>query len=615
MIPFPNTGAMKMAARAAALAAAALLAAAPAHAVERAATGATTPFTSYEAESGTLVGGAKMVALTVAPATRFASPELEASGHAYVALTGVNQEIWWSNNTGKPITFINVRASIPDAAGGGGATATLNLYVNGVFRQHLSLNSRQSWIYEGQSYQASEQNPAAGRPRAFFDETHAFVTGDPIWPGSTFSLRTDADSNAAFYNIDVVDVENPPAPLTQPANSISIASCGAVADAAPTNGIGNPAAADSTAAIQNCINQAQSQNKSLWIPPGTFYLKGTSGLVAKGITIEGAGMWYSTIYRDVPLPNANGLGAIFQLTSTTVRNFHVDSNSRSRESVDGAGGAMDTAGSNWLAENIWTQHVLSGFWAAGTGGIVRNNRLTSIWADGCNLNNVSLNSSVGNYLSATNNFVRGTGDDGMAINSVNYNDSASGPIYYTAMSNITLSHNTVIGAWNGKGIGVYGGGNHVVANNYVADTARYTGLGVGRFGVNGSDLHASRIVDNWIARSGGNGFDQGQPALHIGNGSDGQNVGVVDGIEVSGNTINAALFDAVGFSTSTNTRLEQNTVTAPWRNGIVIGAPFYPANTGGAAISNNTVSGIAAGKAPYINYSAGFSATLSGNNW
>ncbi|MBB5606146.1 MULTISPECIES: right-handed parallel beta-helix repeat-containing protein [unclassified Janthinobacterium] len=591
--------------------AASLLAATHAHA----GVGATTPFTSYEAEAGTLVNGAKIVSLTAAPTTRFASPELESSGHAYVALTGNNQEVWWSNNTGKAISFINVRASIPDAPGGGGMTATLNLYVNGVFRQHLNLNSRQSWIYEGQEYQASDQNPASGKPRAFFDESHAFIVGDPIGPGSTFSLRKDSDNTAAFYNIDVIDVENPPAPLAQPANSIAITSCGAVADTAPTNGMGNPNAVDSTSAIQNCINQAQSQNKSLWIPQGTFYLKGTNGLVAKGITIEGAGMWYSTIYRDVPLPNANGLGAIFQVTSSTVRNFHVDSNSRSREPVDGAGGAMDTTGTNWLAENIWTQHVLSGFWASGTGGTVRNNRLTSIWADGCNLNNVALDATVGNYLTATNNFVRGTGDDGMAINSVDYNDTDHGRVFYSPMSNITQTNNTIIGAWNGKALGVYGGSGHLVANNYIADTARYTGLGVGRFGVNGSDLHSSRITGNTIVRSGGNGFDQGQPALHIGNGSDGQNVGIVDDIEVSNNTIVASLYDAIGFSTSTNIRLTQNTVTAPWRNGVVIGAPFYPAPTGSATISNNTVSGVSAGKVPFANYSTGYQATLSGNNW
>src|SRR5882762_4881875 len=410
-----------------------------------AAVGATTPFTSYEAETGSVGGGATAVSLTSPPTTQYSSPTLEASGHAYVQLTGTGQYVRWTNNTGHPITFINVRESIPDASSGGGITATLDLYVNGAFRQALNLNSKQTWLYEGTSYQGNDQNPADGDPRVFFDESHAFITGAAIAPGSTFSLQKDASNTAAFYYIDVIDVENPPAPIAQPANSISITSCGAVSDNTPTNGAGDSNAADSTAAIQNCINQAQSQGKILWIPAGTFYLKGTAGLTANGITIEGAGMWYSTIYRDVPRPNANGLAAIFSVTSCTVKNFHLDSSATSRDTVDGDGGAMDTTGTNWLADSIWSQHVESGFWASGTGGTVQNSRLTSIWADGCNLNNVSLTGTVGNNLTATNNFIRGTGDDAMAINSVAYNTNSDGSqTYYTAMSNITETNNTLI---------------------------------------------------------------------------------------------------------------------------------------------------------------------------
>jgi hypothetical protein len=341
--------------------------------------GATVPFTSYEAEAGTLGGGATVVSLTAAPTTQYSSPALEASGHAYVQLTGTGQSVQWTNNTGQPISAINVRVSIPDSATGGGTTATLDLYVDNTFRQALNLNSKQSWLYEGNNhYNGSDQNPANGNPRVFFDESRTFIAGTPIAAGSTFALKKDASNTAAFYYIDVVDVENAPVPLAQPANSISIASCGAVADNNPTNGSGDSGAVDSTTAIQNCINQAQSQNKILWIPAGTFYLKGKTGLQAQGITIAGAGVWYSTIYRDVPLPNNTPLAALFNLTSCTVQNLHLDSNSTSREMIDGAGGGMDTSGTNWVANNIWSQHVLSGFWASGTGGTVQNSRLTVI---------------------------------------------------------------------------------------------------------------------------------------------------------------------------------------------------------------------------------------------
>ncbi|WP_084701829.1 discoidin domain-containing protein [Streptacidiphilus anmyonensis] len=578
--------------------------------------GATTPFTSLEAESGTLLGGASTVSLTAAPTTQYSSPALEASGHAYVHLAGTGQGVQWTNTTGQPISFVNVRASIPDAPTGGGITATLDLYVDGVYRQTLNLNSKQSWIYEGTDYNNSDdKNPADGDPRDFWDESHAFVSGAPIAPGSTLSLVKSSSNTAASYDVDVIDVENPPAPIAQPANSLSITSCGAVADNTPTNGSADGAATDSTAAIQNCINQAEAQGRTLWIPQGTFYLKGTAGLQATGITIAGAGMWYSTIYRDVPLPNNQGLAAIFSVTSCNVENFHLDSNAISRGTAGGDGGAMDTTGTNWTADGIWSQHVESGFWASGSGGTVRNSRVTSEWADGINLNNVSLTGTTGSNLTATNNFVRGTGDDAMAINSVASNTNGGSTTYYTAMSNVTLTNNSLIAPWGGKGIGIYGGGGHHVQNNYIADTARYIGLGAGRFGVNGSDLTSATVSGNTVVRSGGNGYGQGQPALQIGNGGDGQNVGVVDSVNAGNNTIVDALYDGIGFSQSTNTTLQNNTVTSPWRNGIVIQPPYYPAPTGSASITGNTVTGLGSGTSPYLNNSSGFTATLSGNSW
>ncbi|WNI16124.1 discoidin domain-containing protein [Actinacidiphila sp. ITFR-21] len=579
--------------------------------------GATTPFTTYEAEAGTLGGGAGAVSLTAAPTTQYSSAALEASGHAYVHLAGTGQSVQWTNTTGAPISFINVRASLPDSAAGGGITGTLDLYVNGTFRQALNLNSKQTWVYEGNdNYNTSDnQNPADGSPRVFFDEAHTFVTGAAIAPGSTFSLQKDAANSASFYDVDVVDVENPPAPLAQPANSISITSCGAVADDIPTNGSADAQSVDSGPAIQNCINQAQSQGKVLWIPQGTFYVKGTNGLQAQGITIAGAGQWYSTVYRDVPVPNNTPLAALFSVTSCTVQNFHIDANAVSRSTIGGDGGAMDTTGTDWLANGIWTQHTMSGFWASGTGGKVENSRLTSIWADGINLNNVSLNASSGNNLTATNNFVRGTGDDAMAINSVSYNTNGSSTTYYNPMTDITMTDNTTVAPWGGKGIGIYGGSGHLVSDNYISDTARYIGLGAGRFGVNGSDLLSATVSGNVVLRSGGNAYSQGQPALHIGNGGDGQNTGVVDHVTVTNNTVANSLYDAVGFSTSTNTLLQNNTITDPGRNGVVISPSFYPAPTGSATITGNTVTGLKAGATAFANNSSGFTATLSNNNW
>jgi len=574
--------------------------------------GATTPFATYQAPEGTLGGGASVVSLTSAPTSEYDSPQGEASGHAYVQLTQTGQSVQWTNDTGAPINFINVRASIPDSSSGGGLTATLDLYVNGTFRQAISMNSIQSWEYEGNSnYNGSDENPADGDPRAFWDEFHTFVTGAAIPAGATFSLQEDSTNTAQFYWINSIDLWNAPAPATQPANSISITSCGAVADNTPTNGTAAPGATDSTVDIQNCVNQAESSGEILWIPQGTFYLIGTSGIVVNNITVEGAGYLYSEIYRDVPLPNNTPLGAAFQCYSCGLHSFHIDSDAMSRAEVDGGGGAEDTTGTNWTIENMWVQHVESSVWASGSGGLVENNLFTVIFADGCNLNNVSLTGTSGSNLTATNNFIRGTGDDGMAINSVAYNGSTT----YTAMTDITMTHNTVIAPWGGKGIGVYGGSGHVVEDNYLADTARYIGLGVGRFGVNGSDMTGATVSGNVVVRSGGNAYFQGQPAMQVGNGGDGQNVGVVSNADVTDNTIINPVYDGLDFSTSTSTTLSNNQIIDPWRNGIVISPTYYPAPSGNASITGNSVTGLASGNTAYANDSSGFTASLSNNSW
>jgi hypothetical protein len=169
--------------------------------------GATTPFTTYEAPEASLGGGASAVSLTSAPTSEYDSPQGEADGHAYVQLTGTGQSVQWTNNTGQPINFINVRASIPDSSAGGGTSATLDLYVNGTFRQALSMNSLQSWQYEGNNnYNGSDQSPADGDPRDFWDEFHAFVTGAAIPAGATFSLQKDAANTASFYWINSIDL-------------------------------------------------------------------------------------------------------------------------------------------------------------------------------------------------------------------------------------------------------------------------------------------------------------------------------------------------------------------------------------------------------------------------
>ena len=129
---------------------------------------------------------------------------------------------------------------------------------------------------------------------------------------------------------------------------------------------------------------------------------------------------------------------------------------------------------------------------------------------------------IGMNLTYSNNFVRGhrRRRHGHQLGQLQRQHH-----YYTMMSNITYVNNTAIAPWGGKGIGIYGGINDHRDEQPALDTARYLGLGVMKFGVNGSDLISATVMGNTVLRCGGNGYNQQQQAMMIGNGGDGQGVG------------------------------------------------------------------------------------------
>jgi hypothetical protein len=61
--------------------------------------------------------------------------------------------------------------------------------------------------------------------------------------------------------------------------------------------------------------------------------------------------------------------------------------------------------------------------------------------------------------------------------------------------------------------------------------------------------------------------------------------------------------------------LQNNTITSPGRNGVVVAPPNYPAPSGSATITGNTLTGLRAGNSAFVNNSAGFTATVTNNSW
>jgi hypothetical protein len=548
--------------------------------------GATVPFTEYEAENGTLGGGASIVKLQL-PLGNSANGEAvnEASGAAYVSLSHTGDSVSWVNNSGPSITALNFRINIPDAPNGGGISATLGLYINGTFRQNIYVSSQQVYTYNGVN---NDKNPADGNPTRIWDEFPVFpISGAAIAPGSTIELIKDSSSTASFYNVDLVDLETPPAALSQPANSLSITSYGAVA---------NNSAVDNTSAIQNCINAAQSQGKIVWIPQGKFYmgLNGTGGLnVPSGVTVQGAGMWYSTLYSNPSNPQSGGqmLGGV----GCTLQDFAMDDN----QTCAGGSSATGMSGSYWTVNRVWFRHTNLAIWGGGDHGVVANTRVNNTWSDGENMNNFSGNSTTGQYLTETNNFLRFTGDDALAVNGT---DSSG----HTPMNNILIANNTIV--QTAGRIVVYGGSSVTISNNYCHDLVQNDGLQVG-YHAQTAGITNILVINNYVQRCGNPSYG-GVPGMLAG--SD-YSTPVDQNITFTGNTIDHPYFSGFGISIIKSVTFNNNLIISPGNDGILIASE---AANGSATITGNTVQNVPSGYQPYVdNVGSSFSVTLSGNSW
>jgi F5/8 type C domain/Right handed beta helix region len=534
------------------------------------AVGASTPFITLEAESGMLVGGATLHSFT--PGTTVptsSSLELEASGRALVELAVVGASVTLTN-TGSSANALVIRASIPDSATGNGVTNMLNMYVDGVFRQAITLSSAQTWLYGPGD--GDTNDPSQGNAHVFYDETRMFITGSPIATGSTITFEKDSANTADDYWIDCIDLENVVAPLTQPANSLSILAYGAATNAA-----------DNSVAIQNCINAAQTQGESVWIPPGTFNI--TNKLTVTGITLAGAGVWYSTIYRNPPLPSPNRTEII--LTGGTIQDLYIDANANQRNIPAYSDYGINVAGTGWLIQRVWIQHSDAAIWATGTSGTVINSRVANSFADGININDGSNDpNKQGLNLTVSNNFVRGTGDDGIAIN------SQGTPI----MVNPKVVNNTSVGAWWANGLRIAGGTNDLVQGNLVCDPVTMNGIRVGMYGTTGNPLQSALVTGNTVLRGGGT--TAGTEGIFVESATN-----YPLSATISGNLIKDSLRAGLYVALYTNNiTFSNNVIDHP----ATLGIDIDPAAFGMGIFNNNTVQNLNPGQLAFWNFSPNY---------
>ncbi|MES3024573.1 MAG: CARDB domain-containing protein [Pseudomonadota bacterium] len=453
--------------------------------------GASLPYTSYEAEAATYTGA------LISGSRTWGTLSSEATGRSAVQLSAVGQYVQF--NLTSAARGLVVRYSIPNTANGAAYNAGLSVYVNNVKKQDLVLTNKYSWLYGLWGTEGGEKrwsrNPAAtpANPHRFFDEAALIL--DASYPAGTTIKLVRESANLNFgstqtITVDFLEAEPIPDALIKPSNYRSIAEFGAVANDG----------ADDTTALNNAIAAVKASggaSAGVWIPVGTFHFntgspgpgyngQGTRIYLDSGVSLKGSGIWWSVLEGAFA-------GIYTKGGNVTIADLKINSYDLIRDDANGVSGIEGNL-SNSTVRNVWIEHAKVGVWATQSfsqAGIVNNatitgNRFRNIWADGLNLHYGTSNSVV------SNNSIRNTGDDGMAMWSDTFLNTGN-----------TFEFNTVQLPGLANGIAIYGGKDNTVKSNLIVDTID-NGAGIS-FGTNFNPPSLTgtlNITGNMLIRTG-----------------------------------------------------------------------------------------------------------------
>ncbi|MEU3738825.1 CARDB domain-containing protein [Streptomyces sp. NPDC032198] len=518
--------------------------------------GAAVPYVEYEAEDaryeGTLL---EADSKRTFGHTNYAS---ESSGRKSVRLNSTGQYVEFTSTSAS--NSIVVRNSIPDAPGGGGQEKTLSLYADGKFVQKLNLSSKHSWLYGNTDQPEGLTNTPGGDARRLFDESHVLLT--QTYPqGTKFKLQRDAGDDAAFYIVDLVDLEQVAPAASKPAECTSITTYGAI----PNDGI------DDTAAIQRAVTADQNGDIAcVWIPAGQWRQeqkiltddplnRGQFNQVGiRDVTIRGAGMWHSQLYTLTPPQDAGGINHPHEGNF----GFDIDDNTKiSGIAIFGSGtirggdgnaeggvGLNGRFGKNTKINDVWIEHANVGtwvgrdysnipeLWGPGDGLEFSGMRIRNTYADGINLTNGTRNSTV------FNSSFRNTGDDALAVWASKYVKDTSVDVGHDN----AFRNNTVQLPWRANGIAVYGGYGNKIENNLVYDTMNYPGIMLATDHDPIPFTGETLIANNGLYRTGGAFWNEDQEFGAITLFAQGPSI---PGVTIRDTDIHDSTYDGIQFKT------------------------------------------------------------------
>jgi hypothetical protein len=490
--------------------------------------GANMPYDSYKSTDGTLGGSAAVVG----PNRTIGDLAGEATGRRAVTLNATGDSVAWTSREATN-TFV-LRYSIPDAPGGGGQNATLDLYANGQLVQPLNLTSHYAWLYGSET--SPGDSPSAGSPRHIYDES-SFLLAQSYPAGTVFKLQKDTQ-NTSQYAIDFMNLEqtaptgNPdPAHLVSPAGFTQ---------------------ADVQAALDKVRMDTTGTLTGVYLPAGQYAVSGRLLVYGKPVKVVGAGVWYSQFVAPAGQSDTDtGWDLQSGASGSSFTGFAWFGNYTTRQ--DGPGHTWDLRNqSNITIDNVWIEHNVVGIWGASNvqNSTFTNLRIRDTLADGLNLTN----GSAGNLIS--NDEARSTGDDSFALFAAQ--DQCGG----CKLTNNTIQNVTAIAPWRAAGVAVYGGGGNTVQNFTVSDTLCYPGLTISSlnfgFPFEGFEASPQTVIRNFsLPRDGGHFWgNQAFGAIWVFSATQ-----PFQGIRVSDATVTDPTYTGIMFQTDYVGGVAQNPVT------------------------------------------------------
>ncbi|MEU8951153.1 discoidin domain-containing protein [Streptomyces sp. NPDC048489] len=472
--------------------------------------GADMPYDMYEAEDGTVGGGAKVVG----PNRTIGDPAGEASGRKAVTLNATGQYVEWT--TRASTNSLVTRFSIPD-----GTDSTLDVYVDGQFLKAIDLTSKYAWLYGNET--APGNSPGSGAPRHIYDEANLLL-GKTVPAGSKIRLQKDAANNSSYYNIDFINTEQ------------------ATAAANPDPAAYTVPAGFAHQDVQNALDKVRMDTTGklvgVYLPAGDYETSSKFQVYGKAVQVIGAGPWFTRFHAPSSQENTDiGFRAEASAKGSTFAGFSYFGNYTSR--IDGPGKVFDFSNvSDITIDNIWVEHMVCLYWGANTDSMtIKNSRIRDTFADGINMTNGSTDNHV------VNNDARATGDDSFALFSAIDAGGADekNNLYENLTSTLT---------WRAAGIAVYGGYANTFRNIRVADTLVYSGITISSldFGypMNGFGTDPTTIENVSLDRTGGHFWgSQVFPAIWAFSASK-----VFQGIRVNDVDIDDSTYGGVMFQTN-----------------------------------------------------------------